>query len=163
MPVKSQVSRKSLLLAIALLQVSMIVVTPSAFAIGQEKYNGSGPPEVSINADSDTVRSLLIKHMLKDKFNLEKEEPHQLVFKKEIGGVSGRMTGILLGNDNRKGHMIVSYVITGNGNNCSVMPRMEHVFPNKENQGTPYPIDDKKTKKSLYKYVEKIKEEAEKR
>jgi hypothetical protein len=163
MTVKIQISCTIFLLAIAYMQIGAIGTAHSATAVGQEKYDGSGSPEISINADSDTVRALLIRHMLKDKFNLEKEEPHQLVFKKEMGGVSGWTTGILLGNDSRKGHMIVSYVITGSANSCSVMPRMEHVFANKENQGTPYAIDDKKTKKSLYKYVEKIKEEAEKR
>jgi hypothetical protein len=56
--------------------------------------NNSEIPEISINSNIDTVRGVILRQLVGDKYNLVKDEPSQLVFSKEEGGVGGFLGGV---------------------------------------------------------------------
>ena len=119
-------------------------------------------PEVSISADMDRVRTVLIKRFTGQGFNIDKDQPSQLIFIKEVGGVKGFMTGLFLGRNQNNPRQILTFILTKSGNNISVLAKLAIVYPDDTGLGNAHDFDNKKVRKSLVKELIEIKKEAEK-
>lgn len=106
-------------------------------------------PEILINADLEKVSAVIIKGMTEDKYDLEKENNHQLVFRKRIGGATGFMAGMLAGRDAENPHQIITFVMVKEGDGTLVSARAATLYPNKNNEGIPRSVDNKKSEKSF--------------
>lgn len=124
--------------------------------------SGADVPEVSINADMDTVRTVLIRRFTGQGFVVDKDQPNQLVFNKEVGGVKGFMTGLLLGRQQNNPRQILTFVLTKTGNGISVLAKLAIVYPNNSGLGNPHDFNNKKVRKELVKELTEVKKEAEK-
>lgn len=120
-------------------------------------------PEILINADLEKVSAVIIKGMTEAKYDLEKEDKHQLVFRKKIGGTGGFMAGVLVGRDTENPHQIITFVMVKQDGGTLVSERAAILYPNSNNQGIPRNVDNKKVRKELWKNLDEIKELAEKK
>lgn len=119
-------------------------------------------PEILVNADLEKVNAVIIKGMTEAKYDLEKEDKHQLVFRKKIGGATGFMAGVLAGRDTENPHQIITFVMVKQDNGTLVSARAAILYPNKNNEGIPRNVDTKKVRKELWANLDEIKKLAEK-
>lgn len=129
-----------------------------------EKRNAAGDDlaEIQINADADSIRATIIRRFTKDKFDFDKDQPNQLVFSKEVRGVTGFIAGTLLGRDQNNPRQIVTFILTKSGKGFNVLARVGIIYPNDNGQGNARQVDSKKIRKELLKVLGEIKEESEK-
>ncbi len=125
------------------------------------KTTASDIPEITINADIEKVRGVILRKFIKYKFGLDKDQPNQLVFSKEAEGTSGFLAGVFLGNDQKNPRQIVTFILTKSGNEILVLANYSTMYPNSSGQGTAHTVDNKKTRQQLNKELAEIKKEAE--
>ncbi|MGI8470519.1 MAG: hypothetical protein ACR2N3_18940 [Pyrinomonadaceae bacterium] len=119
-------------------------------------------PEILINADLEKTSAVIIKGMTEAKYDLEKEDNHQLVFRKKIGGATGFMAGVLAGRDAQNPHQLITFVMVKQDGGTLVSARAAILYPNSNNQGIPRNVDTKKVRKELWANLDEIKKLAEK-
>lgn len=127
-----------------------------------KEANSTDVPEVTIAADMDKVRTVLIRRFTGQGFTVDKDQPSQLVFNKEVGGVKGFMTGLLLGRQQNNPRQILTFVLTKMENGISVLAKLAIVYPDNSGLGNPHDFNNKKVRKSLNKELIEVKKEAEK-
>lgn len=119
-------------------------------------------PEITINADIDKVRAVIVRRFTREKFNLDKDQTSQLVFSKEVGGAGGFMAGVLVGRDQNNPRQIVTFVMTKLGNSVLLLGSAGMVYPDNQGQGNARNVDSKKVRQNLAKELLEIKNESEK-
>lgn len=121
-------------------------------------------PEIKVNADAEQVSAVIIKKMIADKYDLEKEDKHQLVFRKKINsGAAGFMIGVLAGKETDNPQEIITYILVKEGDGTLVSARAAILYPNKNNQPIPRNVDNKKVRKVLWRNLDEIKTLMEKK
>lgn len=134
-------------------------------AFSQENKNGDRTkqqPELLVNANMEKVSSVIVKGMIEAGYTLDKEDKHQLVFRKKVGGATGFMAGVLAGRDTENPHQIITFVMVKEDDGTLVSARAAILYPNKNNEGIPRNVDSKKVRKELWSNLDEIKEQAEK-
>jgi hypothetical protein len=147
---------KKLLYSIGLLLTILCLL--GLTSSGKNKEEENKYPEITINAGADRIRTILIRELTREGYSLEKENEYQLVFGKEMGGLSG----LLVGRDGQNPRKFITYVLTKEDNGTLVSARASIMYPNKNGQGNSRNVDSKKVKKELQKGLEELKAMAEK-
>lgn len=135
-------------------------------ALSQENKDGDRlkqKPELLVNADMEKVSSVIVKGMIEAGYTLDKEDKHQLVFRKKVGGATGFMAGVLAGRDTENPHQIITFVMVKEDDGTLVSARAAILYPNRNNEGIPRNVDTKKVRKELWSNLDEIKEQAEKK
>lgn len=117
--------------------------------------------EVLINAPADKVRTALMLSFTRQKFNLDKDSPNQLVFSKESGGVSGNLAGIFMGKGGRNPRMILTFLIMQTGDGTLVTGKYSYLYPDGQGQGNVKDKDSATVRRQIAAELAKVKSEAE--
>jgi hypothetical protein len=160
MRIKKVASHMALLLLLCLVSINQFLAQENK---NEKEDRLKRQPEMLINADAEKVAGIIVKGMTEAKYNLEKEGKYQLVFRKKIGGASGFFAGALMGRDAENPHEIITFVLVKEGDATLVSATAAILYPNKNNEGIPRNVDNKKTRKELWKNLDTIKELAEKK
>lgn len=152
---------KSWLFLLMCLFAGSVMAQESKFEKDEDRLKQQ--PEILINADAEKVSAVIIKAMFDAKYNLEKEGKYQLEFRKRVGGASGAVSGILFGRDMENPHEIITYILIKEGDAVRVSVRAAILYPNKNNDGIPRNVDNKKIRKILWKNLDEIKALAERK
>jgi hypothetical protein len=118
--------------------------------------------EIVINAPVDKVRTTLLLHFTRQKFNLDRDNPNHLVFSKKAGGLSGNVAGVLFGKDMRNPRLIYTFLILASGKGTLVTGKFSYLYPDRQGEGTVKDRDTSSTRKEIAKELAKVKAEAEK-
>lgn len=129
----------------------------------KDKEREKQQPELLVNADMEKVSSVIIKGMTEAGYDLEEEGKHKLVFRKKVSGATGFLAGMLAGRDAQNPHQLLTFVLVKEDEGTLISASASILYPNKNNEGIPRKVDNKKIRKQLWANLDDIKELSEKK
>ena len=126
-------------------------------SINRSKEDKNRLPDVVVKGSLEQINSVLVREMSNNKFTLDKESPHELVFHKEMTGVGG----FLLGNTGNRAKEQVTFLITTVDNVTTVQAKANALIPNRSGGWDVKDANSKGTKKNLQNILDTMKKEIE--
>lgn len=120
----------------------------------------SETPEITINTDIDKLKAAIVQRFTRENYDLDKDQPSQLVFSKNVGGAGGFLAGVLGGKEQSDARQVITFVMTKLENKILLMAKAQILYPN--NAGKRRNVDGKKIRQYLSKELLEIKKESEK-